>query len=214
MDWRSGRVLPELQLLLLTSARGEFETRETGKVAIRNHAVVVVFPGVWHRYRPDRSYGWTERWISLNCWAAKQAIDAGIIRPGCPVFESNNMQEAVELFDAMAHHAQARPNGQHATISQAATKLMQLATDSDDFPFPRQTSTGGGNGEAKWDPIVEEAREIIWNHENLRNVCVSEVAKYLPVTRRTLDRRFASTLGQSVLEEINTCRLWRARAPP
>ena len=40
---------------------------------------------------------------------------------------------------------------------------------------------------------------------------VNDIARQLPVTRRTLDRRFADAVGHSVLEEINTCRLSRAK---
>jgi transcriptional regulator GlxA family with amidase domain len=40
---------------------------------------------------------------------------------------------------------------------------------------------------------------------------VSDIARQLPVTRRTLDRRFVEATGHSVLEEINACRLSRAK---
>jgi transcriptional regulator GlxA family with amidase domain len=40
---------------------------------------------------------------------------------------------------------------------------------------------------------------------------VSDIARLLPVTRRTLDRRFMEATGHSVLEEINACRLSRAK---
>jgi transcriptional regulator GlxA family with amidase domain len=40
---------------------------------------------------------------------------------------------------------------------------------------------------------------------------VNDVARKLPVTRRTLDRRFSEVLGRTVLDEINACRLSRAK---
>lgn len=60
------------------------------------------------------------------------------------------------------------------------------------------------------DPIVYRAMEIIWTQSPFPN-SVSDIARQLPVTRRTLDRRFAEATGHSVLEEINACRLTRAR---
>src|SRR4029079_13225059 len=60
------------------------------------------------------------------------------------------------------------------------------------------------------DPIVQRAMEIIWTHGNCP-MSVSDIARQLPVTRRTLDRRFVESTGRSVLEEINACRLSRAK---
>jgi transcriptional regulator GlxA family with amidase domain len=60
------------------------------------------------------------------------------------------------------------------------------------------------------DPLIQKALEIIW-YQSDRPLSVADIARQLPVTRRTLDRRFAEAIGHSVLEEINTCRLSRAK---
>ena len=60
------------------------------------------------------------------------------------------------------------------------------------------------------DAIVRRALELIWTHSH-EPLSVSDIARQLPVTRRTLDRRFAEATGHSVLEEINACRLSRAK---
>jgi transcriptional regulator GlxA family with amidase domain len=60
------------------------------------------------------------------------------------------------------------------------------------------------------DPVVQRALEIIWTHSPFPT-SVSDIARQLPVTRRTLDRRFVEATGHSVLEEINACRLGRAK---
>ena len=60
------------------------------------------------------------------------------------------------------------------------------------------------------DPLVQKALEIIWTHRT-PPLSVGDIARQLPVTRRTLDRRFVEATGRSVLEEINTCRLSRAK---
>ena len=60
------------------------------------------------------------------------------------------------------------------------------------------------------DPVVQKALEIIWS-ESDQPLSVADIAGQLPVTRRTLDRRFADAIGHSVLEEINRRRLSRAK---
>lgn len=211
LDWRSGRVLPELQMLLLTDARGEFESRETGCVPIHGHAVVLLFPGVWHRYRPDRAHGWTERWISLNSIAAQQLVAEGIVSPERPVLCCDDMAKAVAAFDLIAKHVQAHCDRHPRALAQAAMRIICLAAGGRSPATEHDAGASSRTLPPRGDGIVEKAREIIWNHRHLRSVCVSEVAKQLPVTRRTLDRRFAQTVGHSVLDEINACRMWRAK---
>ena len=60
------------------------------------------------------------------------------------------------------------------------------------------------------DPIVQRALELIWTHSHYP-MSVSDIARQLPVTRRTLDRRFVEATGHTVLDEINACRLSRAK---
>ena len=60
------------------------------------------------------------------------------------------------------------------------------------------------------DPVVQRALELIWTHSHYP-MSVSDIARQLPVTRRTLDRRFVEATGHSVLDEINACRLSRAK---
>lgn len=211
MDWHSGRVLPDMQLLLLTDARGEFESRETGHVRIDGHALVFLLPGVWHRFRPDRNFGWTERWISMNSFAAQYFIGQGVVDRHCQLMVSSNLDQAIASFDALAEYVEQHPNGQSARLSEAAINCVLAASGCRD-QVPREQIDGDDTSEqSTTDVIVDQAREIIWNHGHLRTVCVSDVAKQLPVTRRTLDRRFAQSVGHSVLDEINSCRLWRAK---
>jgi transcriptional regulator GlxA family with amidase domain len=88
------------------------------------------------------------------------------------------------------------------------------AMDREDafFPNPRineKTSPRGRFVHVE-DPLVQKALEIIWSPID-HPLSVADIARQLPVTRRTLDRRFAEATGHSVLEEINTCRLSQAR---
>ena len=84
-------------------------------------------------------------------------------------------------------------------ISDALAQQVEDAMDSGKASTSRQD-----------DPIVQRALEIIWS-QGPNSISVSDIARQLPVTRRTLDRRFVEVTGHSVLEEINSCRLSRAK---
>jgi len=64
--------------------------------------------------------------------------------------------------------------------------------------------------EAHQDAAVAQAVKIIWNH-GYRNFTVGELVQRLPITRRTLERRFQQVLGYSIGKELERCRLARAK---
>jgi transcriptional regulator GlxA family with amidase domain len=92
--------------------------------------------------------------------------------------------------------------------------LLRILSDAvaqrlDDSPDLDTVRKHNGNATVN-DPIVQKALEIIWSHGQ-HPMSVGDIARQLPVTRRTLDRRFVEATGHSVLEEINACRLSRAK---
>src|SRR2546423_781954 len=50
--WNDGRTLPEFSLLMVSDGCGIFESREAGRLPVEAGTVILIFPGVWHRYRP------------------------------------------------------------------------------------------------------------------------------------------------------------------
>jgi transcriptional regulator GlxA family with amidase domain len=58
--------------------------------------------------------------------------------------------------------------------------------------------------------LVANALQLIWSRSH-QILSVAQLAQHLSVTRRTLDRRFRAVLDRSVLEEINGCRISRAK---
>ena len=61
------------------------------------------------------------------------------------------------------------------------------------------------------DVFVEEALQYIWSNCHYC-LSVDDVARYVNLTRRTLDRHFSDALGISVLNVITECRMQRARS--
>lgn len=81
LDWRRGRVIDALQIVLISAGRGWFQSHASGKCAIAAGAGFAVLPGVWHRYRPDPATGWEESWIELQGPVIKTLIQSGELSP-------------------------------------------------------------------------------------------------------------------------------------
>ena len=59
------------------------------------------------------------------------------------------------------------------------------------------------------DEMLARAIRMIWENEH-SSLTVDDLLEQLPVTRRTLERKFRHELGRTILEEINLCYLQRA----
>lgn len=210
-DWSRGRTLPEFQLVLITDGAGEFESEATGRVQFDGVALLLVFPGVWHRFRPSTEVGWHERWISFNGEVLDQLFNIDLLKPDMAVTRPRDASRLAAEFDEILNRIRT-----HACEHPALLAFQALRIISDTVAQRVEDAVDSGSvlrNRAKayhHDPIVERALEIIWTHGNCP-MSVSDIARQLPVTRRTLDRRFVEATGHSVLEEINSCRLSRAK---
>ena len=61
-----GRSLEEYQLIYISRGRGSFWSERSGSSPINSGTVIMLFPGVRHRYRPDPTTGWNEHWLGFT----------------------------------------------------------------------------------------------------------------------------------------------------
>ena len=208
--WQRGRVLPEFQLILITDGQGQFESEHTAKepIPIRPNSLVFLFPGVWHRYRPEKSTGWTERWLSLNGELTHRLCELGVLRPEAAVRPAGNCHLLSRAFDQLLDRIHESPNQNSILLSLRALSLLGSAIEAidDDLSVGRPAIRSRDIR----DPLVADALNLIWTHSH-RALSVAQVAKQLSISRRALERHFQDELNQTVLGEINACRLSRAK---
>ncbi|MBN2296445.1 MAG: AraC family transcriptional regulator, partial [Pirellulales bacterium] len=210
LPWQSGRSLPEFQVILITDGRGVFESQPTGRLPVEAGRIICLFPDVWHRYRPDPETGWTERWISLSGRLTQRLMDRGFMRPEAPILPVGSIDDMAEAFDELLGRIHRDHLQNSVLLSLQAMgvlgKVLETTTD-------RNMENAIGRSTTRrdiFDPLVAEALDTIWTRSH-RPLSVAQIAKPLPVSRRTLERRFLVATGHSVSEEIAACRLARAK---
>jgi AraC-like DNA-binding protein len=65
-NWNNGRIVNGWYVVFITKGKGVLETSATGKLELTEGTCFFLFPGVWHRYQPDRHTGWEEYWIGFQ----------------------------------------------------------------------------------------------------------------------------------------------------
>ncbi len=197
--------------MFISDGAGEFESQATTRVEIDGPTLIFLFPGVWHRLRPLPDVGWTERWISFNGELVPRLFAIGSFDPNLAVARPHDPNRLAANYDYVLDTLREQRAREPAvlTFHLLRTFADAVAQRLDDSLKSRSMQNQSAGTKVS-DPIVQKALEIIWSHCQ-HPLSVGDIARQLPVTRRTLDRRFVEATGRSVLEEINACRLSRAK---
>lgn len=95
--WERGRILSEFQLNYITEGSGILETR-TGKYHLQPGSVFMLFPGEWHRYRPDKRTGWREHYLGFDGDYAKRLVSLSLFRIEQPVLHLGFQDKVLQAF--------------------------------------------------------------------------------------------------------------------
>lgn len=123
--WQQGRVLHEYSLVYVIRGEGEFESKLTGRKAIHAGNVIVLFPDVWHRYRPTEEVGFDSHWIMFQGNYADQLHKQGFLTPTEPVLDTGMDELILRPFVNLLDRVRSQPIGFQQLI--AADTLAILA---------------------------------------------------------------------------------------
>jgi AraC-like DNA-binding protein len=107
--WSRGRRLDAFQIVLITAGRGVFESREIGPCEVETGTAFMLFPKIWHRYRPDPKTGWEEKWTEFRGPGAESLHRSGVLDPASPVRKgalAAGFETAVDAVHTRVRHAQ------------------------------------------------------------------------------------------------------------
>ncbi len=210
-SWDMGRILPEYQILLIAEGEGVFESGKTQATAVRTGDVILLFPGLWHRYRPSKDSGWREYWLSWNGEQLYRLLKKGVLSPKRAVLSIKRKEEMVTVFEKILSYVKAHPAENSNLLSAYAMEALALAMEAvAPQPVRCEHAVPAEDVHSVDDPIVFNAVQAIWNH-SYRDFRVDDIVRQMPVTRRTLERKFMQAMGHSIGTEIMRCRVERAR---
>ena len=195
-NWQDGRILPEFSLLWIETGAGIWQTRD-GVFKIQSHQVGQVFSGHWHRYKPDPKVGWIECWLQFNGRLVHELMEHGFFHKSIPVRSPVHpalfARQFLELLDDISSPHFVNNTSQGLRVA-GLLGLLETPAKSNIL---------------KVETLIDRARRHIWSHSH-RQLDVNEIAQYLRVSRRTLERSFAAHGKNGILEEISLCRMHRA----
>jgi len=182
-----GRTLQEYQLLYIHTGRGWFESSLSKRKKVERGTVILLFPGVWHRYRPDRSTGWMESWIELNGPYMDHLLSAKIIDSRNPVLKTQAINQIENHLEAAHHLARAKPVGFPVHLGLLAIQILTLL---------RSNSARQKAASRRIDGIISEA-QTIFDRNSEDGFSIKQIGRRLNVGYSYFRKEFKRSTGFS-----------------
>ncbi|MBN2024292.1 MAG: AraC family transcriptional regulator [Pirellulales bacterium] len=198
--WPRGRSFHEYAVVYISDGQGEFESNETGRLGVGPGAAFLLFPDVWHRYRPLRDIGWREYWVTFHGDMAERMRRHGFISPDTPVFDAGVDDEILRAFTAIFDRLESQTAGFQQLI--AADTLRILAA----ILAARQNR----RADDRTRDLVRRARASIEGHTETLPM-IEHLADSLGVSAGHLRRVFKQHTGLSPYQYHLQMKIGRAK---
>lgn len=100
-NWEKGRNLSEYQIIYISKGEGYFEANGQKPQLIESGTIILLYPGVWHRYRPNDNTGWEEYWIGFSGNYAQYLLEQECFSPRNPIIKVGFNNEFIITFSKL-----------------------------------------------------------------------------------------------------------------
>jgi AraC-like DNA-binding protein len=123
-NWQSGRILDEYQVIYITRGSGLFESASCESKRVTAGSVLFLFPGEWHRFKPNAASGWEEWWVGFKGPIATQLAAHYFFQPQQPLLEIGVHNTVVQLLQTILDTTKEEKAGYQPLIAGAVLHLL------------------------------------------------------------------------------------------
>lgn len=200
--WENGRTLSDYQVLFITRGKGIFESKSTGKMKICAGDVFILFPGIWHRFSPDKNTGWNEYWIEFNGKIANLLQDENCLDSDNPVIHIGYNETLIDSFKKIVKLVSTEQQVHQCLL---AGELFQILVQIELLRKQTIPVDKKDIGEK-----IKEAK--IYMYENMNhNIMLNELAKKLGISYSLFRTEFKHLTGLSPAQFHIELRIRRAK---
>jgi len=185
-NWHRGRILQEYQIIYLLKGQGIFESHESGKINLSEGTVILIFPGIWHRYKPLSNCDWKTYWIGFDGTFANQMMEKMHFSSENPVFEIGYQKKIIQVFREIFDTGDAEFSGYQQVLSGEILKLAGIIN-----ALKRKADFSDTDA----DDIIRQARSIITNGPD--DLPIKEVAEELNMGYSKFRKLFKNYTGMA-----------------
>jgi AraC-like DNA-binding protein len=125
-NWDNGRVIDEYQIIYISKGSGYFESKSYKKGIIKEGTIIILFPGEWHRFKPDPETGWDEFWVGFQGKIIQRMEKKKLINRAYPILEIGFNDQIINLFINIMEKTKIEKMGYQFYISGIVMHLLGL----------------------------------------------------------------------------------------
>jgi AraC-like DNA-binding protein len=200
-NFQNGRVLDEFQMIYITKGKGTFESTSCRIRQIGEGTVFFLFPGEWHRFRPDIVTGWDSYWVGFSGKFAENLVANGYLSVDKPIVKVGYNEEMVSLYQRILEAGNEERSGYQQYIAGIVIHLLGYVNFRAKDSYYEDKSVV---------QKIDKARVLIREQINM-NISPEAVAATLLMTYSWFRRLFKQYTGLAPAQYIAQLRLQHAK---
>lgn len=199
--WNKGRILDDYYLVYISKGKGTFESSETGLFEISAGTCFFLFPGVWHRYKPDPHSGWEEYWVGFKGYYPEYLMSQHFFDKKNPFIQVGLNVELQQLFHKLLDCVKSSISGYHQIISGVTLEMLGMVNSIalNEYTGADETSRAIAKAKFRMRESIEKPIEI------------DELLNEIPMSYSKFRQAFKKATGQSPNQYYLNIRLNKAK---
>ena len=198
---QKGRVLQEFHLVYITEGSGLFSTDSFNDKEIRKGHLIMLYPGQWHSYKPNKETGWNEYYIGFAGPLMENMLRNGFLESENQLVDIGLNEELVKLFVRAIEIAKADKNSAQQYLSGVLLHILGMVLSISRNKIFEANSM---------DQIIEQAK-IMMNEQVFASVDVEVLAQRLNISYSLFRKVFKEYTGYSPAKYYQELKLHKAK---
>ena len=198
---RKGRVLETYQLLYIAYGQGSYYTTKEQKIDIKAGDILILKPGVWHSYSPDKKTGWHEYWIGFHGRNIDSRFTNNFFDSEQVLYHIGLRDDVVELYEQAIRVARSERVAHQQYLAGIANLLLGMTMYYDRNQYFAESN------------LIEQINQakIIMHEKILNPVTPEEIAQEVNMSYSWFRKKFKEYTGFSPAQYIIELRIQRAK---